>query len=93
MSPEVERVLRLVWQAAGGFPDAFPTNERSVLALVEALRIVAATVPNQLGALAKVRRCDHSKAVEQLTGDGSSVLFCPDCGRNLAVHTPFAEGG
>lgn len=34
--------------------------------------------------------CTHPKTVTQTMGDGvSTVVFCPDCGRNLSVRTPY----
>lgn len=35
--------------------------------------------------------CPHSRPVRQLTGDGSKVDFCPDCGRCKIPGSPWPE--
>lgn len=35
--------------------------------------------------------CTHSREIEHSTGDGTPVMFCPDCGRNEAQPARFSS--
>jgi hypothetical protein len=48
--------IRDVWLAAGGYEHSVPSEWRPALGLVRELQIVAASVPNPLGVLAKHSR-------------------------------------